>query len=95
MFFVVEMQQFFNKKEHNIKMLNLKINKKDPILLYGFGILEKLTILATILKLFNIIKWNWFITLIPLWFALIFGFLLGLTWFICELIEIIKEGKND
>jgi asparagine N-glycosylation enzyme membrane subunit Stt3 len=69
----------------------MKINKDDVWIKVIFGVLKKLTLIAIVLKLFNLIKISWILVLLPLWAALIIGFLLGLLWFITDLIEIIKN----
>lgn len=57
------------------------------------GITEVLTIVFIVLKLLNVIEWNWFLVLLPEIIAIIFYVIIFIIWII-QFRSINKEFKN-
>lgn len=60
----------------------------------GIGVLGVLQIVFIVLKLLNLISWNWLVVLIPLWISLAFFVLAMIFLLICEVIDGRKRCKK-
>lgn len=67
----------------------MKFNINIPVWFWIFLNLSQVSFIA--LKLFNIISWNWFWVLSPLWF---FMGLVYIIWFICSITLFFKWIKR-
>lgn len=70
-------------------MNKLKFHINIPVWFWIFLNLSQVSFIA--LKLFNIISWNWFWVLSPLWF---FMGLVYIIWFICSITLFFKWIKR-
>ncbi len=60
----------------------------------GIGVLGVLQIVFIVLKLLNLISWNWLVVFIPLWISLAFFVLAMIFLLICEVIDGRKRCKK-
>ena len=60
----------------------------------GIGVLGVLQIVFIVLKLLNLISWNWLVVFIPLWISLAFFVLAVIFLLICEVIDGWKRCKK-